>query len=152
MRLRAVPNKQLTSDQQALVKMALEARQGSHSPYSNFKVGAALQLANGTRVKGSNQENAAYPSGLCAERTALFYAQSEYPGQSIDSLAVAVDDKAEILPFPCGGCLQVMAEYEQKQGKDLEIILIHPKDSTVWVADGLRQLLPFAFGEKHLPV
>lgn len=151
-RLKACERSALSKMQQKLVQLALEARQGSHSPYSQFTVGAAVQLDNGKCIKGANQENAAYPSGLCAERTALFFAKSEFPNSSIECLAVAVSDKAQILPFPCGSCLQVMAEYEQQQAKALQIILIHPQENTVWVAEGLAQLLPFAFGEKHLPV
>lgn len=96
----------------ALKDSALEAANTAYAPYSNFQVGAAVLLSNGEIIKGSNQENAAYPSGLCAERVALFYAHSIYPGASVDMLAVIAVSKGEIANTisPCGACRQVMID------------------------------------------
>ncbi len=141
----------LKSRELALVLKAKQARATSHSPYSNYTVGAALLLSNGEIVSGSNQENAAYPSGLCAERTTMFAAGALYPQESFQVLAVAIPDDADGLPSPCGACLQVMAEYQHKQKSPLKILLIHPKRELVYVADGLQHMLPFSFDESHLP-
>ena len=110
-----------------LVAAALEARGGSYSPYSRFRVGAALRLADGTIVKGANQENVAYPSGLCAERTAMFWAGANYPGVPFDTLAIVGgngDEMCEMPAAPCGGCRQVMSEYQRLYNRPLKIILI----------------------------
>ena len=110
-----------------LVAAAIEARRGSYSPYSRFRVGAALLLENGVVVKGANQENAAFPSGLCAERTAMFSASANYPGVAFDTLAVVGGSGSTICESPaspCGSCRQVMAEYQKLSGKNLKIILI----------------------------
>ena len=110
-----------------LVAAALEARGGSYSPYSKFRVGAALRLADGTIVKGANQENVAYPSGLCAERTAMFWAGANHPGVPFDTLAIVGgngDEVCEMPAAPCGGCRQVMAEYQRLYDRPLKIILI----------------------------
>ena len=111
----------------ALVDAALEARSGSYAPYSKFHVGAALRLADGTIIKGANQENVAYPSGLCAERTAMFAAGANHPGVAFDTLAIVGangDDVCELPAAPCGGCRQVMAEYQRLYGHPLKVILI----------------------------
>ena len=110
-----------------LVEMALEARKGSYSPYSKFRVGAALRLVDGTIIKGANQENIAYPSGLCAERTAMFAAGANHPGVAFDTLAVAGgngDEVCEMPAAPCGACRQVMAEYQKLYDRPLKVILI----------------------------
>jgi cytidine deaminase len=135
---------------QALITEALKARANSYAPYSNFPVGAAVLLENGQVVQGNNQENAAYPSGLCAERTALFASRAVHPKQKITAIAVCVKQSAKHVPFPCGGCLQVMAEVEQSQDFPLAVYLIHHDAQTVWRAKNVGQLLPFAFGAKHL--
>jgi cytidine deaminase len=142
---------QLSEQFQTLVSRADEARTGSHSPYSNFQVGAALLLESGEIVIGSNQENAAYPSGLCAERTALFWAGANYPHTKILAIAVTVPDRAEHIPFPCGSCLQVISEYQHKQEQPIEILLKHPQSQQVYLAKGVQNLLPFAFEKSHLP-
>ena len=111
----------------ALVDAALEARGRSYAPYSKFHVGAALRLADGTIVKGANQENVAYPSGLCAERTAMFAAGANHPGVAFDSLAIVGangDEVCELPAAPCGACRQVMAEYQRLYGQPLKVILI----------------------------
>ena len=110
-----------------LVAAALEARRGSYSPYSKFRVGAALRLVDGTIIKGANQENIAYPSGLCAERTAMFAAGSNHPGVAFDTLAIAGGNGKEVCELPaapCGACRQVMAEYQRLYQHPLKIILI----------------------------
>ena len=121
---------EMTAEDQELVKAANQARMGSYSPYSNFQVGAALRLANGLIVKGANQENAAYPSGLCAERTAMFWASANYPDVPFDTLAIAGADHGvlcESPASPCGACRQVMAEYQKKYGRPLKTIWVGAK-------------------------
>lgn len=142
---------ELSPEFQALVAQAEKAREGSHSPYSNFQVGAALLLENKEVVIGSNQENAAYPSGLCAERTALFWAGANFPQQEIKALAVTVPNRAEHIPFPCGSCLQVISEYQHKQEANIIVLLKHPQSQQVYLANGVQNLLPFAFEKSHLP-
>ena len=131
---------------QELVAAAHEARKGSYSPYSNFQVGAALRLENGLIIKGANQENAAYPSGLCAERTAMFWASANYPDVPFDTLAIAAADHGVVsdLPAtPCGSCRQVMAEYQKKYGKPLKIILVG--DKLIKKFNCVDDVLPFIF-------
>ena len=134
---------EMTAQDQALVKAALEAQKGSYSPYSHFQVGAALLLDNGMVVKGANQENAAYPSGLCAERTAMFWAGANYPDVPMDTLAIAGSDNGVLCDnpaTPCGACRQVMAEYQKKHGKPMKVILV-----------GARQILKFSCVDDLLP-
>ncbi len=103
-----------------LVEAAIEAQKGSYAPYSRFNVGAALRLEDGTIVKGANQENAAYPSGLCAERTAMFSASANYPGKAMVSLAIVGGFEGTVSDgpcSPCGACRQVMAEYQTLSGQ-----------------------------------
>ena len=131
---------------QELVKAALEAQKGSYSPYSHFQVGAALLLDNGLVVKGANHVNAAYPSGLCAERSAMFWAGANYPDVPMDTLAVAGSDHGvlcESPSSPCGACRQVMAEYQKKHGKPLKIILVGSKRIRKFKC--VDDLLPFIF-------
>ncbi len=136
----------LEKDDLNLLLEARKALSGSHSPYSKFKVGAAIHLANGVIVKGSNQENMAYPSGLCAERVALFAAGSNYPNVLIEAIAVtALADYELNEPIaPCGACLQVLAEYQQKQQSKIRIILNGSSEQT-YVCEGVENLLPFQF-------
>jgi len=129
-----------------LVEMALEARNGSYSPYSKFRVGAALRLVDGTIVKGANQENIAYPSGLCAERTAMFAAGANYPGVAFDTLAVAGgngDEVCEMPAAPCGACRQVMAEYQKLYGRPLKVILIGTH--SIYKFSKVDDILPLIF-------
>ena len=139
---------ELQADDLMLVKAAQEATGGSWSPYSGFKVGAALLLDDGTVVTGSNQENAAYPSGLCAERTALFAAGHSYPGKAVTALAIAArNDKGfTAQPItPCGACRQVLAETEQRGGRPIRYIL-YGTEGTMIIEGGTDILLPFCFG------
>ena len=139
---------ELTPDIRSLLEEAKLAMKDAYAPYSKFSVGAAALLENGSVVRGSNQENIAYPSGLCAERTALFAAGANYPKQKVEKLAIVAT--GDLLPktavlSPCGSCRQVMAETTRRQGTPFQIILLNP-DGTVMAFDGINELLPFSFG------
>jgi cytidine deaminase len=136
----------------ALCQESVKAMENSHSPYSRFKVGAALRLQSGRIIYGSNQENVAYPSGLCAERTALFHWGANYPDDPIESIAVTAHTDSFIITTPvtpCGSCLQVMAEYEKKQKQQIRILL-YCYNGPVWVTTGIESFLPFLFFEERL--
>ena len=131
----------------ALLREAEEATRGAYSPYSRFCVGAALLLADGTVVRGSNQENAAYPSGLCAERTAMFAAAAQRP-EMRDYRALAIvgrrEDGTLCEASPCGACRQVMLEYEQRQGHTMSVVM-RLEGGRVRVVESVADLLPFSF-------
>lgn len=135
-----------------LLNKARQAVKTSYSPYSKFAVGAAVELANGQIVMGSNQENAAYPSGLCAERVAIFAAASQFPNEAIVSIAIAIEspnhDTEEPIA-PCGACRQVMIEYEHLHNHPMNIIMDAEKGSIVKV-NKASELLPFDFHADHL--
>ena len=133
---------ELSAEDLALTDAALEATRRSYAPYSRFHVGAAALLENGIVVTGTNQENVASPSGLCAERTTLFYANSQYPDVPVVALAIASPDTEGILS-PCGACRQVMLETENRYGKPMRVLLCGAKE--VIVVESARNLLPFAF-------
>ena len=144
--------KELNTTDQNLCLEAVNAMANSHSPYSKFRVGAALQLKSGKIIHGSNQENVAYPSGLCAERVALFHWGATYPNDPIESIAItAHTDGFELLKpvTPCGSCLQVLAEYERKQDKPIRVIL-YCIDGLAWITSGIESFLPFLFFEDRL--
>lgn len=137
---------------QELMKNAIEARGSAYAPYSKFKVGAALVLTNGKLVKGSNQENASYPSGLCAERTAIYSAGANYPDQKIEALAITATSEKHEVPepiAPCGACRQAIAEYEQKQEKPIPIYFMGSSGKVIHVK-ALLDILPLAFDNKFL--
>jgi cytidine deaminase len=137
---------QLDSQDRELAQAAIEALSGSYAPYSGFNVGAAVRMEDGDIVKGANQENAAYPSGLCAERTALFYAGASRPDQAMTSIAIAAGQNGILCAAPatpCGACRQVMAQYQQKSGKPMSIILVGGEK--IWVFDKVEDLLPLIF-------
>ena len=138
---------ELTEEQKSVVEAAKKATSGSYSPYSNYKVGAAVLLDNGEIITGSNQENAAYPSGLCAERTALFYAGANYPNVPVRKLAI-ISRQGKQICTPCGSCRQVICECEARYGSPIEILLC--SDTEVYVIQGIEALLPFGFGPKEL--
>lgn len=143
---------ELNKDDQDLCAEAVKAMGNSHSPYSKFRVGAALKLKSGKVLRGSNQENVAYPSGLCAERVALFHWGATYPDDLVETMAVTAhtDEFKLVKPVTsCGSCLQVMAEYEKKQGKPLRVIL-YCINGPVWVINGIENLMPFMFFEERL--
>ncbi len=138
---------ELNPADKALLDKAIEATNTSYSPYSSFRVGAAVRLANGRIFPGSNQENAAYPSGLCAERVALFYAQSEFPNVAAEAIAIyAKSDEFRLdKPVsPCGSCRQVMAEHESRHGKKIRVIM-GGANGFVQITEGVEQLLPLMF-------
>lgn len=144
--------KELDINDQKLCIEAAKAMENSHSPYSKFRVGAALLLQSGKIVYGSNQENVAYPSGLCAERVALFHWGANHPNDPIIAMAVTAHTDEFVLQQPvtsCGSCLQVLAEYEKKQGAHVKVILFC-KDGPVWVTNGIETFLPFLFFEERL--
>ncbi len=129
-----------------LLGHAIDATKNAYAPYSNFKVGAAVKLSNGEIISASNQENAAYPSGLCAERVAIFYANARYPEASIQSLAVTASvngNQCETPTYPCGACRQVLAESEQRGGDPIKIIIGGVK--VTQIVKGTSSLLPFVF-------
>lgn len=133
-------------DDASLFQKAIQALEGSYAPYSKFNVGAAVLLSNGKVIQGSNQENAAYPSGTCAERVALFYANATYPNETIQKIAIVASSNGTLLPtptYPCGACRQVMAEFEQRAKNPLEIIV--GSSNTILKFKGVASLLPFAF-------
>ena len=143
---------ELSGADKAVVDAARAATANSYAVYSNFSVGAAVRLGNGTVVSGSNQENAAYPSGLCAERTTLFWANSQYPKEPVEVLAIAARSAQGELEFPitpCGACRQVMLETEKRFGKKMKIILYGTRQCYV-IDDGVRALMPLSFDSDSL--
>ncbi|MBQ2112930.1 MAG: cytidine deaminase [Bacteroidales bacterium] len=137
---------QLDNRDRELAEAAIEATKGSYAPYSGFNVGAAVRLDTGETIKGSNQENAAYPSGICAERTAMFYASATYPENAIEAIAIAASQNGILCDTPatpCGACRQVMAQYQTKGGRQMEIILVGGKK--IWKFDKVDDLLPLIF-------
>ena len=130
-----------------LMRRAHEATKNSYAPYSNFHVGAAVRLANGAIVTGNNVENAAYPSGLCAERVAMFSAMAQYPGVAFEALAVTAHSATNTIDepvAPCGACRQVMLEYEQQQGHPLRVLCLQHGGS-VREVNSVADLMPFSF-------
>ena len=139
---------QLSKLEQALIEKAYQISSDAYAPYSEFKVGAAVLLENGEIVLGSNQENIAYPSGLCAERVALFYAGANFPNETIKLLVIVA--KGDLLPFdkilsPCGSCRQVLVESESRQTNPFQVILVSQNKRTIRFSSA-KDLLPFAFG------
>lgn len=143
---------ELDIDTFKLLLSARQAAESAYAPYSNFFVGAAILLENGVIVKGSNQENAAYPSGLCAERTAIFAAGANYPTQKILMVAVTAKRKNESLFLaanPCGACRQVLSEYENKQNQPIKVIM-EAGNGKVYTCDSVNMLLPLKFSSENL--
>ncbi len=138
---------ELSSADREVVDAARAATANSYAVYSHFNVGAAVRLADGTIVCGTNQENAAYPSGLCAERTTLFWANSQYPTLAVEVLAIAArtgqGELATPIP-PCGACRQVILETEKRFNKAIRIILYGAKECYI-IEDGIKALLPLSF-------
>ena len=140
---------ELPEESRKLVDAALEATRRSYAPYSHLYVGAAVLLDNGVIVTGNNQENVAFPSGLCAERTALFYANAQYPEVPVKALAIVARDssgKVTQAPIsPCGACRQVMLETENRFGKPMQVLLASAEE--VIIVERASALLPLAFSE-----
>ena len=137
---------QLDSQDKNLAEAAIAAIATSYAPYSNFNVGAAVLLEDGDVIQGSNQENAAYPSGICAERTALFYAGASRPDKAVVKIAIAAGQNGVLCESPvtpCGACRQVMVQSQLKGGHPIEIILVGSKK--IWKFAKVEDLLPFTF-------
>ena len=143
---------ELTPEEVKLLDEARRATYRSYAPYSHFSVGAAVELEDGTIVGGSNQENSAYPSGLCAERTAVFYANSRYPDLAVRRLCIAArNTKGDFTKqpiSPCGACRQVLLETEQRAGHHIEVLL-YGTDG-IYCIRSIRDLLPMGFDENFL--
>ena len=142
---------ELNEAEQQLVRKAMQATDNSYSPYSHFRVGAAIRLEDGSEIIGANQENAAYPVTLCAERTAIFAAQAQQPELSIESMAIAARNEkgfTEDPVTPCGSCRQVILEIEQRYGKPMKIYLYGTKG--VYVIDTVCDLLPLCFVDESM--
>lgn len=144
--------KELSESDQLLCNKAEAALASSHSPYSKFKVGTAIALADGQVVLGSNQENLAYPSGLCAERVALFTIGANYPNAIIKTMAITAQTEVFKIENPvtsCGGCLQVMIEMEKRQKSPIEV-MFYCIGGQVLKVKNVKSLIPFAFVEDRL--
>lgn len=134
-----------------LIDSAKSATSNAYAPYSTYNVGAAVLLANGVVVTGNNQENAAYPSGLCAERTALFYANAQYPDVAVEAIAVAAYHNGAFTQevcSPCGSCRQVLVEVETRFGHSVRIIMCGRDE--VYEAASIKDILPLSFGKEAL--
>ncbi|MGD9994892.1 MAG: cytidine deaminase [Salinivirgaceae bacterium] len=143
--------KELSSEYQQLISLAREATLKAYAPYSNFNVGASVLLANGEIFSANNQENAAYPSGLCAERVAIFYANSNYPDVPVKAIAVCASNSNGILNTPvppCGACRQVLLETEMRFESPIEVILVGKQ--RLHVIKNIAQLLPLNFLKGNL--
>lgn len=143
---------ELPQDVQSLMEQAVEIRKKAYAPYSKFRVGAALLLDNGKVVLGSNQENAAYPSGLCAERVAIFQSGAIYPEAKIVKMAIsaASDTNKTTTPIPpCGACRQSISEYEFKQEYPIEIYFMG-ESGEVYLSKSISNLLPLTFDKNFL--
>lgn len=140
---------ELSAEERHVVELAIEATERSYAPYSNFHVGAAVLLDNGVEIMGCNQENAAFPVGLCAERTAIYAAGAQYPNVPVNVLAIAArgtDGELVAEPVsPCGSCRQVMVETEHRSGREL-VILLYGRNRILRI-NGIRELMPLTFTE-----
>ena len=140
---------ELTVDERSLIELAIEGTNRSYSPYSHFRVGAALKLQNGVTIIGCNQENAAFPSGICAERSAIFAAGAQYPDQPVVMLAIAARNEEGVFTehpvSPCGPCRQVLIETETRFHHPVRILLYGQR--CVYVVDSIKQLMPLSFTE-----
>ncbi|MFL2643009.1 MAG: cytidine deaminase [Flavobacteriales bacterium] len=143
---------ELNDEIKVLFNEAKLVRESAYSEYSKFSVGAAVLLENGKILCGSNQENASYPSGLCAERTVLFYANSTYPDIKIKAIAIvagSIDKVNENPVAPCGSCRQVISEFQTKQNSDIELYFMGEKGEIIYT-DSINNLLPFKFDKSFL--
>ena len=142
---------ELSADDQELVKAAIGATANSYARYSNFNVGAALRLADGSITTGANQENAAFPSGLCAERCAIFAAQSHHPEHAITALAIAAKNVNGLMPdpvSPCGACRQVILEMEDRYQQPVRILLYGTRG--VYCINSVKDLMPLSFVDENM--
>ncbi|MCE2617151.1 MAG: cytidine deaminase [Phocaeicola sp.] len=149
--IKVVNYDELNETERILVNAAKDATSRSYAPYSHFSVGAAVLLSNGKVITGSNQENAAYPSGTCAERTAIFYANAQYPLASVKMLAIAAKDQQDFTENPCppcGSCRQVLMETEKRYGKPIQILLYSKK--YIYIINSVTDILPLIFTNDFL--
>lgn len=143
---------ELDKAEQQLINMAKSAYSNAYAPYSGFLVGTAVLLENDEIICGNNQENVAYPSGLCAERVALYYAGANYPNVKVKTIAISAKSKTYDITdvvSPCGACRQVMAEYQQNQHNNIRVLL-HSPNNEVLIANSVEDLLPFMFNSEQL--
>ncbi len=143
---------ELSADDREVLEHAVEASQKAYAPYSGFFVGAAVRLGNGRIIIGNNQENVAYPSGLCAERVALFHASANYPGETVKTIAITANSngfKVTNPTTPCGSCRQVMAETENRQHEKIRVIMMG-SSGICYVSDSVENLLPLMFRADEL--
>lgn len=139
---------ELNDSDKMLAEMAIHATTSSWAPYSKFNVGAAVLMGNGEIVTGSNQENVASPSGLCAERVAIFAAHHKFPQERIDTIAIAAKEDGKLTPFfvyPCSACVQVMAQSQIRGGKPIRIIVVSA--TKIQIIPSVSHLAPFSFGK-----
>lgn len=142
----------LNAEDANLLKAAVQARKQAYAPYSRFHVGAAVLLENGEVVLGNNQENSSYPSGLCAERVAIFYAGASHPNQTIKAIAVSATSKdyeVKEPAGPCGNCRQAIAEYEYKQKQPIAL-LMRGESGPIYKCNAITDILPLAFNNSFL--
>lgn len=142
---------ELTDADRELIDHAMKATDNAYAEYSHFYVGAALRLANGRIVIGANQENAAFPSGLCAERTAAFSAQANFPDQSIESLALVARNDTGLVDSPvtpCGACRQVLLGVEERYGRSMRVLMYGK--SGVYIVGSVKDLLPLSFVDSSM--
>lgn len=145
---------ELNTSDRDLLNRAKEAIDNAYAPYSGYRVGAAIELENGKIVTGSNQENVAFPSGLCAERVAVFAASSQYPGVIIKTIAItskAEKFRVKVPVTPCGACRQVMAEYENNQKQKIRVLMAGDSGK-VHLIEGTENLLPLMFKADQLKI
>lgn len=142
---------ELPAEEQQLIERAIQTARDAYAPYSEFRVGASLLLDNGTFVIGNNQENAAYPDGLCAERVAMFAANAMYPGSPVKMMAIAAiyEDKSLDQPvYPCGSCRQALLESENRFNQPIRILMYGKKG--IHVVNSVKNLLPLSFDSSFL--
>lgn len=142
---------QLPEEDAALLRSAIEATKGAYAPYSHFNVGAAVRLEDGTVLQGANQENIAFPSGICAERNVIFSSHSNFPGKNIVAIAITAVENGEMVEeptYPCGACRQVMIESQRRSGSNIRVIIAGRK--RIEVFNSISALLPFVF-DNFLP-
>ncbi len=143
---------ELDSEVQELMHIAIEARKKAYAPYSKFNVGAAILLDNNQIVTGNNQENAAFPSGMCAERVAIYSAGAKYPENNIQIIAISANSSKHKVTqpiAPCGACRQSISEYENKQKEPINIYFMGETGSVIKI-NSLKDLLPFGFDSSYL--
>jgi len=143
---------ELSVEDNNLMLAAIVARKKAYAPYSSFQVGAAVRLENGEVLTGNNQENASYPSGLCAERVAMFYAGANFPGVTIKSIAISATSLNHVVDkpaAPCGNCRQSMSEYEVKQKQHIPVLMMG-ETGEVLKCNSIAEILPLAFDSSYL--